>query len=42
MCWLTMNGILEADDDNAIDPQGQVTCQEGEQIMEQFLQCLSE
>lgn len=42
MCWMTMNGILEADDDNVIDPQGQITCQEGEQIMEQFLQCLSE
>lgn len=42
MCWMTMHGVLESDGDNAIDPQGQVTRQQGEQIMEQFLQCLSE
>lgn len=42
MCWMTMHGVLEADGDNAIDPQGQVTRQQGEQTMEQFLQCLSE
>ena len=42
MCWMTMHSVLEADDDNAICPQGQVTCREGEQIMERFLQSLSQ
>lgn len=42
MCWMTMHNILEADADNAIHPQGQVTCREGEQIMERFLQSLSQ
>ncbi len=42
MCWMTMHSVLEADDDNAICPQGQVTCWEGEQIMERFLQSLSQ
>ena len=42
MCWMTMHSVLEADDDNAIRPQGQVTCREGEQIMERFLQSLSQ
>ena len=39
---MTMHSVLEADDDNAIRPQGQVTCREGEQIMERFLQSLSQ
>lgn len=42
MCWMTMHDILEADGNNAIHPQGQVTCREGEQIMERFCQCLSQ
>ena len=42
MCWMTMHSVLEADADNAIHPQGQVTCLEGEQIMERFVQSLSQ